>query len=182
MNATTVQNVVTYNSVIEFENPQTRLFPGMTAYVTIPIASADNVVKIPNGAMRFKPDLKPEELRALLQKYGFHGPPTEGGEAGTVAAASRRLAGGDQAGGGGERRGGGKAQDVSMVWKLRPDKTLEPARIKTGITDHTTSQLVQVIKGELNEGDELVIGSSSANRQTSTTRPLGQTGGRPPVR
>jgi HlyD family secretion protein len=184
MNATTVQNVVTYNSVIEFDNPQTKLFPGMTAYVTIPIATADNVVKIPNGAMRFKPDLKPEELRALLQKYGFHGPATEGGQAGTVAAASRRQAGGEQAGGGGgERRRGGAAQDVSMVWKLRPDKTLEPARIKTGITDHTTSQLVQVIKGELNEGDELVIGSSSANRQSPTTRPLGQTGGgRPPVR
>lgn len=178
MNATTVQNVVTYNSIIEFENPQTKLFPGMTAYVTIPIAAADNVVKIPNGAMRFKPELKPEELKALLQKYGFQGPATEGGaQAGTVAAASRRQPGGEQAGGnGGERREGGRAQDVSLVWKLRPDKTLEPARIKTGITDHTTSELVQVIKGELKEGDELVIGSSAANRTQAATRPLVQTG------
>src|SRR5712671_4234028 len=44
MNATTVQNVVTYDTIIEFDNPELKLFPGMTAYVTIPVASAQNVV------------------------------------------------------------------------------------------------------------------------------------------
>ena len=51
MNATTIQNVVTYNTMIAFDNPDLRLFPGMTAYVSIPVAEANNVVKIPNGAL-----------------------------------------------------------------------------------------------------------------------------------
>jgi HlyD family secretion protein len=38
MNATTVQSVVTYDTIIEFANPELKLFPGMTAYVTIPVA------------------------------------------------------------------------------------------------------------------------------------------------
>ena len=55
MNATTVQNVVTYNTVIDFANPDMKLLPGMTAYVTIPVASASHVMKVPNGALRFRP-------------------------------------------------------------------------------------------------------------------------------
>jgi HlyD family secretion protein len=71
MNATVVQNVVTYDTVIEFENPEMKLFPGMTAYVTIPVASVSGVLKVPNGALRFKPDMKPEEVRALYARYGI---------------------------------------------------------------------------------------------------------------
>ena len=55
LNATTVQNVVTYTTVVDFDNPQMKLFPGMTAYVSIPVASAENVLKVPNGALRFTP-------------------------------------------------------------------------------------------------------------------------------
>ena len=71
MNPTTVQNVVTYNTIIDFDNPELKLFPGMTAYVTIPVASARDVIKIPNGALRYSPDLKPDELRALLKENGI---------------------------------------------------------------------------------------------------------------
>src|SRR5438309_11815479 len=71
MNATTVQNVVTYNTVIDFDNPDTKLFPGMTAYITLPVASAKSVLRVPNGALRYKPDLKADEIRALYQKYGL---------------------------------------------------------------------------------------------------------------
>ncbi len=52
MNATTIQNVVTYNTMVAFDNLDLRLFPGMTAYISIPVAEAKNVVKIPNGALR----------------------------------------------------------------------------------------------------------------------------------
>jgi HlyD family secretion protein len=41
MNATTVQSVVTYDTIIEFANPELKLFPGMTAYVTIPVATVE---------------------------------------------------------------------------------------------------------------------------------------------
>src|SRR5689334_1577167 len=47
MNATTIQNVVTYDTIVEFNNPEMKLFPGMTAYVTIPVATAQNVLKLP---------------------------------------------------------------------------------------------------------------------------------------
>jgi HlyD family secretion protein len=77
MNPTTVQNVVTYDAIIEFENPRLQLFPGMTAYVTIPVASVDDVVKIPNAALRFKPPLPVESVRALYEKYGVEGGTSE---------------------------------------------------------------------------------------------------------
>ena len=72
MNATTIQNVVTYNTTIAFDNPDLRLFPGMTAYVSIPVARANNVVKIPNGALRFKPDLTDSERKTLYAKYSIN--------------------------------------------------------------------------------------------------------------
>jgi HlyD family secretion protein len=71
MNATTIQNVVTYNTMIAFDNPDLKLFPGMTAYVSIPVAEAKNVIKIPNGALRFKPDMSDSDRAALYAKYGI---------------------------------------------------------------------------------------------------------------
>ncbi len=49
MNATTIQNVVTYNTTIAFDNPDLRLFPGMTAYVSIPVARPTTWSKFPTG-------------------------------------------------------------------------------------------------------------------------------------
>jgi HlyD family secretion protein len=77
MNPTTVQNVVTYDAIIDFANPELKLFPGMTAYVTIPVATVQNVVKLPNAALRFKPPLDPEEVRALLAKHSIDETPSE---------------------------------------------------------------------------------------------------------
>src|SRR5215470_2876898 len=71
MNATTVQNVVTYDTIIEFDNPDLKLFPGMTAYVTIPVATVKNVVKLPNTALHYKPPMAPEELVAIYTEYGI---------------------------------------------------------------------------------------------------------------
>jgi HlyD family secretion protein len=196
MNPTTVQNVVTYNTIIDFDNPELKLFPGMTAYVTIPVATARAVLRVPNGALRYNPDMKPEELRALLQRNGIEvssgrkreASGTPGQAAGGAAAqAGGRPAGASgeaqrgqgQAGPGdqgrmgqqGEQPGGGmkheRAMDVSVVWKLGPNKSLVPVQVRTGITDHTVTEVVQVLHGELKEGDELIIGSTTAK----TTRP-----------
>jgi HlyD family secretion protein len=161
MNATTVQNVVTYNTVIDFNNPELKLFPGMTAYITIPAASAANVLRVPNGALRYKPDLKAEELRALLQKYGMD-------DSKAVAAADAKP---EAPAAKGKPQTQGDAEptrnprlDVALLWKLHPDSTLEPVRIRTGITDHTLTEAAEVLKGELREGDELVTGSMSASK------------------
>ena len=74
MNATTVQSVVTYDTIIEFANPQLKLFPGMTAYVTIPVDTVQNVLKLPNTALRYKPPMTAEEILAIYKQYGIEGP------------------------------------------------------------------------------------------------------------
>jgi HlyD family secretion protein len=104
MNATTVQNVVTYDTIIEFDNYGQRLFPGMTAYVTIPIESVDEAMRVPNGALRFKPDMTEDEIKATYAKHGipYEEPRQRGGPGGFTAG---------MRGGGGQGGGAGKAQD-----------------------------------------------------------------------
>ena len=167
INPTTVQNVVTYTTVVDFDNPELKLFPGMTAYVTLPVATASNVLKVANGALRYKPDLKPEEVRSLFQRYGIEAP---GGRSGAspakAAAASRPPA--QQGGSPAERAPREPRYDVSVVWKLLPDGNLQPVKLKTGITDHTFTELTQVLQGGgLNEGDELVTGAKAARTASS---------------
>ena len=223
MNPTTVQNVVTYNTIIDFDNPELKLFPGMTAYVTIPVASARDVIKIPNGALRYTPDLKPDELRALLKENGIEaaggrrraaqgegqgqpgtpaqapaqpatqasggpaqaqGQPRASGPGAQVASGAAPRTGGHRAGQGGEQPGGGVAPheaaptDLGIIWTQLADKTLKPVQVRTGITDHTVTELVQVLHGDLKEGDELIIGASKSGR-ASVGGPMG---GRPPGR
>jgi HlyD family secretion protein len=55
LNPLTVQNVVTYSTVIDVPNPELKLKPGMTANVNIEIARRDNVLRVPNAALRFRP-------------------------------------------------------------------------------------------------------------------------------
>jgi HlyD family secretion protein len=186
LNATTVQNVVTYNTIIDFDNPELKLFPGMTAYITIPVASADNVLRVPNGALRYKPDLSAEQIRALYQKYGLSSSqPAPAGQAAQAAGGPgasgkqwRARAAGSEGGGATSGQQRPPRLDVAVVWKLRPDKTLEPVRIRTGITDHTVTEVAQVLKGELNLGDGLVTGAAAAS-SPSASRPPGLAGGAP---
>jgi HlyD family secretion protein len=215
MNPTTVQNVVTYDTVIDFANPELKLFPGMTAYITIPVATAHSTIRVPNGALRYKPDLTQTELRALYQKAGIdiggggRQPNAQGGQSGTPDASpagqpSGQSSGGQNArqGSGGRNRagqgngetpggganssqasaargaGGGMPLDRAVVWKLTPDNQLEPVLIKTGITDHTVTEVAQVLKGSLNDGDQLVTGSSKA--KTTGAPGVGGMGGGPP--
>ena len=63
----TVQNVVTYDTVIGVSNPDLKLKPGMTANVSIVIAHKDNVLQIKNAALRYRPaEATPGEVRARL--------------------------------------------------------------------------------------------------------------------
>jgi HlyD family secretion protein len=191
LNATTVQNVVTYNTIIDFDNPQMKLFPGMTAYITIPVADATNALRVPNGALRYKPDMTADQVRALYKQYGLisgqqtaSAPNNQGNSGDTGAAGKQRRARaeGTEGGGGGAENGQQRTPraDVAVVWKLRPDKSLEPVRIRTGITDHTVTEVAQVLKGQLNEGDELVTGGISGTSGTARAPGLG--GGPPRTR
>src|SRR6267154_1588071 len=161
MNPTTVQSVVTYDTIIEFANPELKLFPGMTAYVTIPVDTVQDVIKVPNTALRYKPPLAPEEILAIYKQYGIEGNERQPAS-GHPAAAGR----GAQAGG--ENQNAPRAENA-VVWKLRADNTMEPIKISLGITDHAYTQVAALIKGELKEGDALIIRSAMPKSQAPGT-------------
>jgi HlyD family secretion protein len=162
LNATTVQNVVTYTTVVDFANPDMKLFPGMTAYVNIPVATANDVLKLPNGALRYKPDLNATEISALLQKAGI----ADNGGQGSRKGAQNGQSSGAHA-------------QTAVVWKLSAQKQLEPVQVKLGITDHTTTEIAQVLKGAINSGDQVVTGAAGAAKSSNANSALGGARGGP---
>ena len=61
--------------------------------------------------------------------------------------------------------------DTQVVWKLLPDKSVEPVRIKTGITDHTFTEMIQELNGSLKVGDDLVTGVAQGRASGAPTGP-----------
>ena len=139
MNATTVQNVVTYNTVIDFANPDMKLLPNMTAYVTIPVASATNVLKVPNTALRFRPPLSADQIDAQFARYGI-----DADQAAQNATGRKNPAG-----------------VSAIVWKLDGANQIRPVKILTGITDHAYTQVLSVESGELRPGDILATAAQA---------------------
>jgi HlyD family secretion protein len=168
MNATTVQNVVTYDAIIDFANPDLKLFPGMTAYVTIPVASVENVVKVPNSALRYRPPLPPEDIRALYVKYHV----TETGATGAGAALGdeRARPGGRTASAASASAPRSSSPDYGIVWKRGSDNTLEPVQVALGITDHASTEVVKTVAGQLRVGDDLVTGAALVGGPPGSTR------------
>jgi HlyD family secretion protein len=160
INPQTVQNVVTYDAVIDVPNVDLRLLPGMTANCTFVYDQRDDALRVPNAAMRFRP---PNDLLASLEPGA-----RPGGRRGAAGAASQSsatsetpatsaTAPGTQGGSRGSRgpRDGSrppKASDEKTVWVLR-DGNPRPLEIKAGVSD---GSLTEVVGGDLKEGD-LVI-------------------------
>jgi HlyD family secretion protein len=168
MNPTTVQSVVTYDTIIEFANPELKLFPGMTAYVTIPVDTVQNVLKLPNTALRYKPPMATEEVLAFYKRYGIEA--SEGH--GTVDDPAGAGAGaGKPAGVGGQNLPRAPKAETAVVWKLHPDNTMEPIKVSLGITDHAYTEVGAVLKGELKEGDGVIIRSIASKTQTPGSIP-----------
>lgn len=163
MNPTTVQSVVTYDTIIEFANPDLKLFPGMTAYVTIPVATARNVLKVPNTALRYKPPMTPEDLLVLYRQYGIGGSDRPQASADSATAAAQP---GAQARVAEQNQPRTPKTDTAVVWRRHKDNSIEPVKISLGITDHAYTQITGVLNGELKEGDELIIRSVLPKNQT----------------
>jgi HlyD family secretion protein len=146
------QNVVSYITTIDVSNPQLRLKPGMTANVTIEIARASNVLRVPNAATRVRPS--PDVFAALGQPL-----PAE------PALAEERT---DDQEGEGERSRISAAR-AAEVWTLQSGR-LEPIAVRLGITDATHAA---VLAGELAEGMEVVTAIQAATSNVSnSTSPL----------
>jgi HlyD family secretion protein len=201
LNPQTAQNVVTYNVVIDVSNPQEKLKPGMTANLTITIDERNNVIKVPNAALRYTP-------QAATGQGGQNGNFGQGQRQG-----QRRNAGQQSANENGAATDGSNAPDTSnaqgdgtrgnfapptapvlagqtrRVWVLGADGKPQPRRIKIGLTD---GSYTEVVEGDLKEGDLVITGQTLAasKQNTNQTTPPGfggaprggPGGGRPPGR
>lgn len=148
--STTVQNVVTYDAVIDVENKELKLRPGMTANVTFVWADRKDVLRVPNAALRFRP---PAELIASPSpdKAGARGGARDPGQ-------------------GREPRGDARADPgVRTVWVLQSGKP-RPVRVKAGVTDGTVTE---VAEGDLAAGDECIVDTDGAKGAAAS-------GSRPP--
>ena len=182
----TVQNVVTYTTIVNLENPQKKLFPGMTATVSIIVGEAKDVLRVPNAALRFTPALTQPEMEKMLQEMRDRlmagRPGQEGQPAGAPAAAgeqARPRGEGRPQGQGGQFAGalaqGGAAsgqagrtrqQQMPRVWTLGKDGKLSMQFLRTGVTDNSYTE---ILRSELKEGDEVLIGTEATGARASTS-------------
>ena len=177
--ATTVQNVVTYETIVSAENPQSKLRPGMTATVQIITGQAKAVIKVPNTAMRFTPNLPAEELKKIIeemraQRQGQTGQAAPAGQ--PTPAGQRTDAPQGQTGQrGGQRmqvgdmtpeqlqafmqRQGQSRRGSGQVWVQDELGKIKLIMVRTGVTDNTYSEMT---RGELKEGMKVILGEMSA--------------------
>jgi len=148
----TVQNVVTYDVVIDVKNDDLALFPGMTADAHIITAERSNVLRVPLPATRFNPEGINRAPRATGRGH-------EGGASGATAdnqrapGEERHGPGSGATGGGAGGRRSGAATGRAQIWLLRDDK-LVPVRVRTGLDDGT---LIEVSGDDLKVGDVVVV-------------------------
>jgi HlyD family secretion protein len=159
----TIQNVVTYDVVIRVANPELKLKPGMTANVSIVVAHQENVLRVPNAVLRFRPEeeaatespekAKKEASGSQASKRGkARTGPTTGPATGPASAESQGRPG--------------------KVWTLTPEGKLVSIPVGLGITDGSFSQIVS---GDLKEGMEVIAEqvSKSSGQNRGTASPFG---------
>jgi len=143
LQSTTQDNVVNYTVVVAVENPKGRLLPGMTARVNFLTKSAENVLSVPNAALRFRP------ATAAVQPVAAQAPsPAANRQAGApVASRERRTRGG-------------------TLYVLDAKSQPQAIRVQTGITDGTTTE---VRGNEIKEGMKVIAGTVSSTQSAQGT-------------
>src|ERR1700689_957437 len=176
----TVQNVVTYDVVVDVPNDDLKLLPGMTADAHIISAERPNVLRVPLPAIRFTPEgfargageggASGAHRRAGDAAEGSGASATGTGNAsgeGAPGAERPRWSGGPGGGSGGSGSGAGghggpgartharpgRGGPPARIWLLRDGK-LVPVQVRTGLDDGT---LIEVSGEELKEGDIVVV-------------------------
>jgi len=147
---TTTSGVVTYDAVIDVENKEKSLRPGMTANVTFVLAQVAEAIKIPNAALRFKPSR--EQAMAMRGGAGRRGSNGSGGRGRGSGGPGGSGSGGPMAG---MKRGpDGRPDfgDKKMLWKLENGQP-RMVLVKPGLTDGSATEMVE---GDLQPGDQLI--------------------------
>jgi HlyD family secretion protein len=175
LNPTVQQNVVTYNVVIDVRNDTGVLLPGMTAQVSIVTQRRDNVLRLPNAALRFKPSEDAEAKAPKVDKAdkadqgerpaaGDQAPRKESAS-GPASASGTVAKAGAGAPGAAERDPAsgrvGTARRGSRVYKLSENGDLIPVDVRTGIAD---TRYAEVIGDNLQEGDAVVVREISSDK------------------
>ena len=145
---TVEQNVVSYTTVIDVPNRDLKLKPGMTANVSVEIARADDVLRVPAAALRFRPKTDDASGGGRPQAQGQGQGPAQG-----------------------QGRGGPRNPNMHRVW-VWAGGVMEPHRIETGVSNGT---MTAVTGGDLIEGAEVVTSTSDATQRAAgspTTSPL----------
>jgi HlyD family secretion protein len=179
LNPQNVQNVVTYNVVIDVSNPEQKLKPGMTANLTVTIDERNDVLKVPNSALRFAPQAG--DAAQSRSGNGNGSRRNAGQRRGADGAASNNAnvaadGGAQQGHGAPVQQGDGAATQqarargqfarptepvlpgqVRRVWVMGADGKPQPRRIKIGLSDGSATE---VVEGELSEGDVVVTGQN----------------------
>lgn len=143
---TTVQNVVMYTVVLDVDNPDGALLPGMTANLSLLVDRVESALRIPNAALRFQPAAM--EMAAAPTPESLRGP--RGPENGHGGEGRKKNRDGD----------GGPAGKPGRVYKL-VDGALHAVEIRTGKTD---GAFTECLGGEIAENDELVVGVAGMDR------------------
>ena len=146
LNPTSTQNVVTYPVVVEASNPDLKLLPGMTANISFQVERRDEILKVPNAALRFFPkreQVRPEDHKLL-----------EGGAMDEEKADEKEdeLENRSAA----EKAEAKRKRNKRHVWVV-DGELLKALEIVTGISD---SQFTELISGELKKGMKLVTGTT----------------------
>lgn len=157
LNSTNTSNVVTYNVVVSVDNSDQKLLPGMTAYVNIAVASKQQVLLVPNAALRYKPKNSDNGRKNGADK-----------EAGDKNNADQPRGDRGFAKNGGGRQGGrsgrGKNEDLSAgkIYVLKNGQP-EQVRVRVGITD---GRFTEIMARDLDAGAQIIVGELQANGQS----------------
>jgi HlyD family secretion protein len=173
----TVSNVVTYETIINVDNRDLKLRPGMTANVSVIVASRDNTLRVPNSSLRVR---LPESVQPKVSPSAApaDAKPAAGPATATTAAApaaqpaaasgsSERRGGGGGGEGGGNRRGGMFGGDASPEQREK----MNSLRAELGITnfrDATPEQRAEFRKLAVERG--LIPAEAPAGENVVTTR------------
>lgn len=167
-------NVVNYTVVITVENADGKLLPGMTATVKFVTAKADDVLAVPNSALRFTPtaEMLGADSTLLTARRDTGGSRRSGAGAVAGAGAGAGAGAAQQGGAGGQRGGAGgfagaggevrrrpPSDSTGRLWVMDSAGRMKPIRVRTGIND---GQKTQVSGRELVLGMQVIVGSASA--------------------
>ena len=173
LQSATTENVVNYTVVVSVANPDGKLLPGMTATVTFHTDSAEDVLTVPNAALRFRPSAATAEGATQGRSTGA----AATGAAGRASRATRTAAAID-----GADAPATAFRPTATLWRLDASGKLTAVPVQAGLGD---GQKTEVQGPGLTDGMQVIVGSNgtgaAASGASATSNPLQgqQQGGRP---